>query len=240
MTRAAMHHGVHDSFRSAPVFLIAAVVIFPPSPVFAQDADEAVLRIAKSQLESEVSLWGGADGGTPSTPAVTAERVAGYPEPLRVWRVVPSLPHAHPYLLAGKAGVVLRLGGFPAPDLSGLAAVVGQRLADDSAAATRAKMLATLADEFGALRYVFAGGEPGEEGFRHVLVRWKRCKPRDWPSNAVFRTGHSTWRVTLTMLSQNTRSFNRQWMATAYSFEMDESGSLISWSKREASPFNDE
>ena len=200
------------------------------------EADGGILRTARSQLGSDVSVWADSAGVMLATPEAVLQRAPDYPG-LDVWRVIPALYHAHPLTVAKMGDRIVRLGGFPSPDLYSVASALPLRLHTRAAAESVAATLARLADRFGAVRYTFSDSPSGDSVLRAAQQTWKHQMPPTWPADSAWRTSRGTWRVTLTLLSQDTRSFNVEWVASVYSFEFDPDGSLVSWAKREAEPF---
>lgn len=195
-----------------------------------------VLRAAQSQMISEMSVWTDSAGVTLPPPEAVLERVHEYPG-LVVWRVIPSLFHAHPLTIAVVRDQVVRLGGFPSPDLYRISRALSGHLDTQATAEAVADKLARLADRFGAVRCFLPNGQSVDSLLQPVQVDWSRRVPPDWPHDAVRHTDSGSWRVTTTILCQNTRSFNGEWLASVYTFELDPDGSLVSWARREAEPF---
>jgi hypothetical protein len=108
-------------------------------------------------------------------------------------------------------------------------------ITDPESAKNYAELLALLADDFGAETTVSLG-RPQSRSEAAVVAQLVASLPEDWPASNASGLEAGIWAVTTTVLSQNARSFNQEWIAQAYSFEFDSSGRLLAWAKRRANP----
>ncbi len=225
--------------RPALMYLWSALfVLWTPGVARAQDSGAEALRVVQLQRKTDLVLWAGPAGSAMAISPAKVERVPGYPSALMVWQVFPTLDHAHPFTVAKVGGRLLRLGGFPAPELDEATRGLRWSITDRTKALELAQVLARLGDRFGARRYVFTSLPPVDETLVRVRNTWRSRAPADWPTDSVWSAGAGSWGVALTILSQDTRSFNQRWVAIAYSFYVDPHGVLTSWAWRSSDPFN--
>lgn len=154
---------------------------------------------------------------------------------IRVYRVWRRGDHTKVFMVGVASDTVLRLGGFPRPDLRLLTERLPRSALDSQSLVTRAVSLAILADPHGAIRTVTAG--QGEASDRPDVYRaWLTTKPTSWPHDQVISTSRG-WLVTTTLLSQDTRSITQLWTPLAYAFHFDAHGRLLDWAMRSGEPF---
>jgi len=199
----------------------------------AQDppANRAARTLIASQAASQFGVWQPASDGR-----VTLEDIQVGPGPslvsgINVLRGIPPRDHWHPYLVVVRGDTVCAAGGFTSPELACLARWV--RESQSPQTATLARILAILADENGAVR-VFPAAEPEA---KEISEAWLRRRPQNWPQDTSLTTPEGDTVVRITMLSQQTRSYEQAWRAFAYDFHFDSSGRLLVWSRRPSELF---
>jgi hypothetical protein len=140
--------------------------------------------------------------------------------------------HGRSFLLAATTEGILRLGGFPTPELEALAAALTADTVSVRGRTRRGELLALAADEFGAQMVVFPY-QPSPDGIAEgVSADWRRRQPADWPADILDGSAQG-WRQRLTSLSLIQ---DRCWVPTVYSFEFGARGNLLAWAKREGEP----
>jgi len=159
------------------------------------------------------------------------EVVPGIP----LWRATAwSLSHGHVYLLGCAVEGLVRLGGFPSPDLDAIAPVLLSR--DLEVIAEGVRSLITVADPYGAhdLRFVreTTNADP-------VVASWERVRPATWPKDTLVARGEG-YLVTVTVLSFGEREFHQPWFPIAYSFHISGTGRLTAWARRVGESFSAE
>ena len=139
--------------------------------------------------------------------------------------------HWHAYQAATVAGRLILLGGFQAPQLEQIASALIPQSPTENGMRVLAQQLMVLADPSGGVQYAFPAGsiEPA------LQDSWSSAKPRDWPRDTV-ASGAAGWRITMTLLSRETRSYTQHWVPTAYSFAFSPEGRLVAWSRRIGDP----
>lgn len=155
----------------------------------------------------------------------------------KVWRATLPSDHSHPYLLAARDSVILRLGGFAAPDVERVAAELRPRLLNGHTIALLSAKLAMLSDRNGAIQYVVPGVGAKTSGKTGLLANWASREPPSWPQDTVGHRSDGGWRCTITLLSRDVRSITQLWVAVAYSFQFGPEGQLQAWSLRAGAPF---
>lgn len=151
---------------------------------------------------------------------------------LTTYRVWIPRDHWHAYQVAVSGDRIITLGGFQHQDLVSAGVALAPSAVDATSLRETAEKLARLADNSGAVQYSF----PGRADASGVGAGWKRIAPESWPRDTVVELRGGKWRVTLTLLSQETRSFTLHWVPTAYAFTFDSSGLLHAWARRPGEP----
>jgi hypothetical protein len=130
---------------------------------------------------------------------------------------------------------VCRAGGFTSPDLDCITGVVR---ASQPAGSTEslAWMLAILADENGALE-VFRVVNAISPLQNRARSAWLRRRPSNWPPDTSLAGPGGEAVVRFTVLSQQTRSYEQAWRASAYDFRFDQERHLLAWSRRTSDAF---
>lgn len=197
--------------------------------------EAAVRRLVAAQATSEFGLW-----TKSSEVVVRPEDVALEPGPdvgqsIRVVRAIPPRDHWHPYLVAVRDTQVYGLGGFSAPEIAAVSEWLSELPHTENARAL-ARTLALLADDDGAMRSFFVSA-PSDSSQAAVAAAWRRVMPLNWPTDTVLNASALGRSVRITLLSQQTRSYDLGWRATAFDFQFAGRGRLTSWSKRVGDKF---
>lgn len=196
-----------------------------------QGSDRAAIaaRVAE-EATTELALGVGSQVVEPQ--GVRLENGVDVGRALTAYRVWIPRDHWHPYQVAVLGSRIITLGGFQNQDLVSAGAALAPPAVDAASLRETAEKLARLADHSGAVQYAF----PGRVNAPAVGAGWKRIAPESWPRDTVVELRGGKWRVTLTLLSQETRSFTLNWVPTAYAFTFDSSGRLLAWGRRNGDP----
>jgi hypothetical protein len=151
----------------------------------------------------------------------------------RLW----SSSHRHPYLLVYDGSRIYRLGGFTGPEVIALTQRSPVTTATNAAALSRAKDIARLLDQNGAVDIVFPWDSQQSSDANSLAARWRHAIPETWPRDTVVQAeGGRTRVIALTVLSKVTWGMADAWLPVAYSVVLDEQGLLKAWARREGSP----
>jgi len=203
---------------------------------FDDTTESAIRELVGTQATSDMAVW-----ASSSDQLVRPSDVVLQPGPevsarLRVVRAMPPRDHWHPYLIGLSDGQTYRLGGFPAPELLRLAGWLADNASGQNVIAL-ARMLSLLADEDGAVRSFFVS-TPSDSSFAAISSAWQSIRPPNWPRDTVMETLAGGRSVRVTLLSQQSRSYDLGWRATAFDFQFDAQGRLKSWSRRVSDKFD--
>jgi hypothetical protein len=196
---------------------VGGVQRFDTASVAARIAAEATTELALSPGEQMVSPRG--------VRLEDGPHVGGGLTTYRAW--IPR-DHWHAYQIAIAGSNAIALGGFQSPELASAAAALAPSNRNATTVRELAEKLAVLADNSGAVEYIF----PGRTDLPDLRAAWERTAPESWPRDTVIDLGGGKWRAVLTMLSRETRSYTQHWVPVAYAFSFDSNGRLQSWSRR--------
>jgi hypothetical protein len=200
-------------------------------------AEAVVRRLVAAQATSEFGVWVKSNDVLVRPEDVVLEPGPEAGPSLRIVRGIPPRDHWHPYLVAVRDTQAYPLGGFSAPEVLAVSRWVRDSWSGENVV-TLARTLALLADDEGAVRS-FVASEPSESRNAAVATTWLRIKPSNWPTDTVLGSSAAGRGVRITLLSQQTRSYDLGWKATAFEFQFDPEGILISWSRRIGDKFAD-
>jgi hypothetical protein len=196
-------------------------------------ADTSSIRsIVALQASTELAL--SLPGASVDASSVYVEQGPSVGKTITVLRLWIPRDHWHAYQVAVTGSRVISLGGFQNPNLAAAAENLAPAILNAASLRELAERLALLADDYGGVQYYFG---------RHVtskplLDEWRANAPMGWPRDSVERTVNDGWRVTLTLLSRNTRSHSQPWLPMAYVFHFDSVAHLNAWSQRRGPVLN--
>jgi len=198
-------------------------------------SDDLVRNLVAAQATSEFGVWAKSHELVVRPEDVHLEPGPPVGPAVRIVRAIPPRDHWHPYMVAVKDTFVYALGGFSAPELPLVAALLRESPGNDRVT-TLARTLAIIADDEGAVRS-FMPGQRNDSGEARVAAAWERVKPLNWPADTVLHRSAGGQAVRLTLISQQTRSYDLGWKATVFDFQFDAEANLISWSRRAGDKF---
>ncbi|HEX2205846.1 MAG TPA: hypothetical protein VHG91_21205 [Longimicrobium sp.] len=216
-----------------PLLLLVLACGSPDHGRGAPPADErsgsSVQALVANEMTTGQAAWRETYGVIPP-PRVTLEALPPS-DGVRLWRAAGPLDHWTAYVVGEARGELVRLGGFDAPELERLSALQAREPLGDSAdVVRRSRDLAALADAHGGERVVFAA-DPGPSGAA-VVRRWENVRRASWPGDFARRLEGGRWLTRLTLLSQQVRSYEQDWVPYTYSFLFRQDGTVEAWSRR--------
>ena len=177
------------------------------------------VRVAREAM-SEFALTAGSSAGFPEVRLEDGPTIPG----MRTYRAWIARDHWHAYTLAVIDGKTYALGGFQNPDLVSIARARSAKRASTSDVNTQARELAMLADDEGAVEYVFMG----QADSKSTGVTRQRIIPGTWPTDTVIEVDGLRM-VRVTLVSRATRSFTQHWVPTVYTFLFNPQNELVAW-----------
>jgi hypothetical protein len=145
-----------------------------------------------------------------------------------LWRVVPPFDHSKSYVVAEHRRSILRLGGFPSPELIELHAALRPRNLVDGA-----RELAQYADPDGRGESVYPFDSSSPHFDSAASSAWRTVRPQEWPTDTVFLDANRNSVVLVTILTHASRSLTQHWTPRMFQFVFDSRRRLIAWSMRE-------
>ena len=196
----------------------------------------AAQGLIADQATTEFGVWARSSGIVVRPEDVLIESGPNVGSSLTILRGVPPRDHWHPYLVAIKDDQAYPLGGFSSPDLIRAVSWVAPKPVIREDFVQIARKLAMLGDEEGAVRWFFPAQV--DDSVRKGAMAWERSKPNNWPADTVIGgPSGGRWEVRVTIVSQQTRSYDVAWRATAFDFRFTQQGTLASWSRRTSEKF---
>jgi len=195
-------------------------------------ADSAVMLVASQVRSQLIFIEGEFDISDSVMRAVPINEDTGV---LSVWRVVLPWPHAGQYYLVGHSTEgMIRLGGFPSPNLFAAARALRPATpASPGQLLGNARQLAVLGDTQGADDIVFPFGP---DSLMPAAMRWRTVGMGRGADTVVTRNDHQ-YVAQVTILTHRFCEIPTSWLGSAYSFVYDASGNLMAWSKYPSKPF---
>lgn len=201
-----------------------------------RDTEDEARALVALQAQSELGVWQRASGIRVGLDDVRLEVGPSLLRGVQIVRGIPPRDHWHSYLIAMRGAQLCPLGGFTSPDLDCITRWMGQSPPTGTALVDRARILATLADVNGAARVISLADTNGGDD-PAVRDAWARRRPQNWPQDTLVILPAGDAVVRLTMLSQQTRSYEQAWLAVVYDFQFDANSNLQAWSRRVSDPF---
>lgn len=150
---------------------------------------------------------------------------------IHFYRVTPwGISHWHPYILAMRDSVLVRLGGFGSPEVQTLGRWLHLDHREDSAFWDAALILATAGDPNGAA--CLAVPRSRRERDAPVIEAWAERRDASWPADAIARLPDGRVRIVLTVLSRADRLPGTPWYPVVWAFEFNDHGVLAVWASR--------
>jgi hypothetical protein len=229
-------NSISMSCRAALVGLaLVGCAATAPAQRWSSQAD-SIRRLVAAQASLDVIAWNLGFRSEPGPLEIELTPIERLDSTTTIWRAtVSNLTHWPPYTLATVGSRVLRLGGFPAPELEMLAASLPAPLSLRDAA-NRAERLAVAADR-GSAALVLGRNQPAAV-HAAVVKAWASKRPLGWPSDRVQMLPDGKIRVALTTLSSKEWSGQGpMWAPVTYVFLFGRDGRLLLWSSHEGDAF---
>lgn len=210
---------------------IGALLTAAPAELLAGSADDCAV-VERVKAVGAMQAWldqrsGLREVARPDPSSVELDRVDLLSGGPIVYRVTSNIPHAHPYLIVCSQVSVVRLGGFPDPELRGM--LIADILGPEAKGWQRgevADMLVRLMDDNGAYQLL----TPFDT--TRLARTWRQtAKDARWSgADTIVVESDGSWFARRTILSRNMRSYTRAWNALRLTLWVGRDGKVEAWS----------
>jgi hypothetical protein len=203
-----------------------------PLPSSAQTMEQRAMMAAVAQERSSNLLLDDEDS-TPVEvlPIMRVERLEAPLPGIEKWHIRMPTTGASPYTLVSDGNELLRLGGFPAPDLYRVAEILRRRSGGRRERQLLVRDLIGMADPNGGLEVVFPFKPAWSTESVSVGRSWLACKRPEWLPDRDIQGDSTSSEVRITVLTRDPRG-RESWLPAQYAFSFGPDGVLLGWSRR--------